>query len=119
VAVIGLLTGRQVPPAPPVGKGHGFDPNILRASVRLVRRAMSVRRLDLAILCISFFWAVGTVLASQFPPLVKNELHADQGVATVFLALFSIGVAVGSVAINRLLKGEVSARYSPLAALAM
>lgn len=119
VAVVGLLTGRQVPPAPPVGTDHDFDRNILRASVRLVRRAMSVRRLDLAILCISFFWAVGTVLASQFPPLVKNELHADQGVATVFLALFSIGVAVGSVAINRMLKGEVSARYSPLAALAM
>src|SRR3546814_5567588 len=84
---------------------------VVRASIRLVRDAMRVRRLDLAILCISFFWAVGTILASQFPPLVKNEFNANQQVATLFLALFSVGVAVGSIAINRLLKGEVSARF--------
>jgi hypothetical protein len=62
---------------------------------------------------------VGTVLASQFPPLVKNEFNANQQVATLFLALFSVGVAVGSIAINRLLKGEVSARFSPVSALVM
>src|SRR3546814_9994860 len=55
-------------------------------------RSMRVRRLDLAILCISFFWAVGTILASQFPLLVKNEFNANQQVATLFLALFSVGV---------------------------
>lgn len=119
VAVIGWLTGRQVPPAPPVVEDHHFDAHIIRASIRLVRRAMGVQRLDLAILCISFFWAVGTVLASQFPPLVKNELHANQQVATLFLALFSVGVAIGSILINRLLRGEVSARFSPISALVM
>jgi hypothetical protein len=40
-------------------------------------------------------------------------------VASVFLAIFSIGVAVGSLAVNRLLKGEVSARYSPAAVIIM
>ena len=39
--------------------------------------------------------------------------------ATLFLATFSVGVAIGSVAVNWLLKGEVSARYSPLSALFM
>ena len=37
----------------------------------------------------------------------------------LFLAIFSVGVAIGSVLINRLLKGQVSARYSPAAAIAM
>ena len=59
------------------------------------------------------------MLATQFPPLVKNVLHADQQVATLFLAIFSVGVAIGSVLINRLLKGQVSARYSPASAIAM
>ena len=40
----------------------------------------------LAILAISFFWAMGAVLAAQFPPLVKNSLQSDQTVATLFLA---------------------------------
>ena len=52
------------------------------------------------------------MLFIQFPPLVKNVLTADKAVASLFLAIFSVGVAIGSVAVNRLLKGEVSARYS-------
>jgi MFS family permease len=70
-------------------------------------------------MAISFFWAMGAVLAWQFPPLVKNVLGGDQSVATLFLAIFSVGVAVGSVVINRLLKGEVSARFAPASALLM
>ena len=62
---------------------------------------------------------MGAVLAAQFPPLVKNTLCADQSVATLFLAIFSVGVAIGSVAINRMLKGQVSARFAPSSALLM
>jgi hypothetical protein len=59
------------------------------------------------------------LLAAQFPPLVKNALGADQSVATLFMAIFSIGVAIGSVAINRLLKQQVSARYAPASVIVM
>jgi hypothetical protein len=37
----------------------------------------------------------------------------------LFLAVFSIGVAIGSVVVNWLLKGKVSARFSPVSALVM
>jgi predicted MFS family arabinose efflux permease len=80
---------------------------------------MHIRHLFLAILSISFFWAMGAVLASQFPPLVKNVLGADETVATLMLAVFSVGVAIGSVVINRMLQGKVSARFSPISALVM
>jgi len=96
-----------------------MDWHIIRASVTLVSATLHVPRLFLAIICISFFWAMGAVLAAQFPPLVKNSLDSDQTVATLFLAIFSVGVAIGSVAVNRLLKGRVAATYSPGAALAM
>ncbi|HZH06111.1 MAG TPA: hypothetical protein VEY69_05490, partial [Lautropia sp.] len=46
-------------------------------------------------------------------------LHSNEQVATIFLAIFSVGVAVGSVLINRLLAGRVIAKYSPVSALAM
>jgi predicted MFS family arabinose efflux permease len=96
-----------------------MDWHIIRASVTLVSATLHIPRLFLAILSISFFWAMGSVLAAQFPSLVKNVLYADQSVATLFLAVFSIGVAIGSVAINRLLAGEVSAKYAPASALMM
>jgi MFS family permease len=127
VAVLGRLAGQFVPPAPPVEApdadlefpARGLDWHVLRASVRLVKATMHIPRLFLAILAISFFWAMGAVLAAQFPPLVKNVFSGDQSVATLFLAIFSVGVAVGSLLINRLLKGQVSARYSPASALVM
>jgi predicted MFS family arabinose efflux permease len=121
VAVIGRLSGGQVPPAPQDmdAPGFRFDWNIFTASVRLVRDTMHVTRLFRAIMAISFFWAIGAIFAAQFPPLVKNVLEADQTVATLFTALFSVGVAIGSVAVNRLLKGEVSARYSPASVIVM
>jgi hypothetical protein len=119
VAVLGWFSGRQVPPAPPMTDDAGVDFHIIRSSIHLVSNTMHVRRLFLAILAISFFWAQGAILAAQFPPLVKNVLGANQQVATLFLAIFSIGVSIGSIAINRLLKGAVSARFAPAAALGM
>jgi MFS family permease len=121
VAAIGRWTGGKVPPALPQPDAPPLkmDWHIVRASVRLVSGTLHIPRLFLAIIAISFFWAMGAVLGAQFPPLVKNSLGSDQTVATFFLATFSIGVAIGSVAVNRLLGGHVSAKYSPGSALAM
>jgi predicted MFS family arabinose efflux permease len=80
---------------------------------------MHVPRLFLAIMAISFFWAIGAVLAAQFPPMVKNALGGDNTVATMFTAIFSVGVAIGSVLINRILNGSVSAKYAPASVLIM
>ena len=121
VALLGRLIGGKVPPAPPEVDAPPLkmDWHIIRASIRLVNATLHIPRLFLAIVAISFFWAMGAILAAQFPPLVKNVFHANEEVATLFLAIFSVGVAVGSVLINRLLAGRVLAKYSPASAIAM
>ena len=119
VAVVGYISGRQVPPAPPLEDGHKIDWNVLRSSITLVKATMHIPRLFMAIIAISFFWTVGAVLFILFPPLVKNVLTSDKEVASLFLAIFSIGVSIGSIIINRLLKGEVSARFSAPAVIVM
>lgn len=119
VAILGWVAGRQIPPAPPVGTPEKIDFNILRSSWRLVSSTMHVPRLFLAICSISFFWTIGSVLFIEFPPIVKNILTADEGVTSLLLSIFSIGIAIGSIAINRLLKGQVSARYGSAAVIAM
>jgi MFS family permease len=119
LAALGYLTGRQVPPAPPAAERIPFDRHIIRASINLVNATMHIPRLFLAICSISFFWTIGAVLIIIFPPLVKNVLGADEQVASLFIAIFSIGIAIGSVLINRLLKSEVSARYAPVSVIAM
>jgi MFS family permease len=119
IAALGFLAGRQVPPAPPAAERIPFNWHIVHASIALVRATLHIRRLFLAILSISFFWTIGAVLIIIFPPLVKNVLGADEQVASLFIAIFSIGIAIGSVLINRLLKSEVSARFAPASVIAM
>jgi MFS family permease len=119
IALLGFLAGRQVPPAPPAAERISFNWHIIHASIELVRATLHIRRLFLAILSISFFWTIGAVLIIIFPPLVKNVLGADEQVASLFIAIFSIGIAIGSVLINRLLKSEVSARFAPASVVAM
>ena len=119
VALIGLAAGRQVPPAPPAAQCEPLDWHIVRASITLVSATLHIPRLFLAILSISFFWTIAAVLIILFPPLVKNMLGANEQVASMFIAVFSVGIAIGSVLVNRLLKSEVSARYSPASVIAM
>ena len=118
-AIGGYLTGCQVPPAPAQNGTEPLDFHVIRSSIALVRNTMHDRRVFLAIMAISFFWTIGAVLFIQFPPLAKNVLHASKEVASLFLVVFSIGIAIGSVSINALLKGRVSARYAPVSVLAM
>ncbi|MEN9926105.1 MAG: hypothetical protein RL268_2231 [Pseudomonadota bacterium] len=118
-AIVGYLTSRHVPPAPPQGEIEPLDFHFVRASIDLVKRTAHDKRVFLAIMAISFFWTVGTVLFIQFPPLAKHVLHANKEVASLFLVIFSVGVAIGSMSVNALLKGTVSARYSPASVLVM
>jgi len=118
-AIVGYFSGRQVPAAPPTIDAEPLDWNLWRSSHQLVRNTMHDRRVFLAIMAISFFWTIGAVLFIQFPPLAKNVLTASKEVASLFLVMFSVGVAIGSISINALLRGTVSARYSPASVIAM
>ena len=114
VAVVGWISGRAVPPASP-RHPPAIDWNLGRAIWTTVRHLLDDRRLWMATLAISWFWSMGAVFTAEFVPLVKGRLHASESVATLFLTTFSVGVSLGSLAVNRLLKGQVSARYAPAA----
>ena len=118
-ALVGYASSRNIPAAPALGEVEPIDWNIGRSSLALVRSAKKDRVIYLAIISISVFWMVGAILFIQFPPLAKNVIHASKEVATLFIVMFSIGIAIGSVLINHLLKGEVSARYAPAGVIAM
>lgn len=119
-AIIGYLVSRHVPDAPPQGAvPEQLDWNLFRASRNLIRETMHNQEVFYAILAISFFWTIGAVLFIQFVPIAKNVIMAEPEVASLFLVIFSVGVAIGSVGINALLKGQVSARYSPASVIAM
>ncbi|RYD65967.1 MAG: MFS transporter [Sphingomonadales bacterium] len=119
VAIIGWFTGRMVPTAPRQGAQLKLNFNPFTASWRLIGNTMHIPRLFWAICAISFFWTMGSVLIVIFTPLAKNVLTSDERVASLMIATFSVGVAIGSVIINAMLKGQISAKFSPVSVIAM
>ncbi len=119
VAVVGYMVCRWVPPAPAQSDENKVDWNPIRASKSLITFTMSNPELRYSVLAISYFWTIAAILSVQFIPLAKNVLLADKQVAAVMLVAFSAGIAIGSVSINALLKGDISARYSARSVIVM
>ncbi|TCP32826.1 acyl-[ACP]--phospholipid O-acyltransferase [Sphingomonas sp. BK235] len=117
VALLGFLASLAVPSAPSLVTGLTIERNVWRSTVQILSVARARRGVWLAILGISWFFSVGAILLSEFAPLVSGTLGAGAGVVTLFLLVFSVSVAAGSLVVNKLLGGEVSARYVPVAAL--
>ncbi|SFG25732.1 acyl-[acyl-carrier-protein]-phospholipid O-acyltransferase / long-chain-fatty-acid--[acyl-carrier-protein] ligase [Novosphingobium sp. CF614] len=119
LAVLGYLAALNIPPAPPSRGGHPVDWNVARGTWHVLTTAHKGRGVWLAVLGISWFFTAGAVLLTEFVPLVSDTLDARKDVATLFLVIFSVTIALGSMTVNRLLGGEVSARYVPVSALAL
>jgi acyl-[acyl-carrier-protein]-phospholipid O-acyltransferase/long-chain-fatty-acid--[acyl-carrier-protein] ligase len=117
LAVLGYGASRFVPDAPPVTPGLPINPNMAAETLRIIRHARGDGVVFLSILGISWFWLMGALFLAQFPSFAKDTLHANEQVSNLFIATFSVGVAVGSLWCNRLLKGRVAATYVPLAAV--
>src|SRR3546814_19649080 len=85
-------------PNPYICRSRDYKP--FTPSWRLIGATMHSPRLFLSICAISFFWTIGAVLIIIFPPLVKYLLTADERVASLVIAIFSVGIAIGSIVIN-------------------
>jgi len=116
LAVIGWLVSRHIPMAPPDNPDLIVSYNLALATWRILRLTTVSRPIFLSVLGISWFWVVGATLLSQFPNLAKITYHANNEVITLFLATCTIGIAVGSLLCNRLLRGEISTKYVALGA---
>jgi acyl-[acyl-carrier-protein]-phospholipid O-acyltransferase/long-chain-fatty-acid--[acyl-carrier-protein] ligase len=119
LAGVGLGFALLVPPAPSLNPDTKLDWNPVRGTREILRVARRYEGAWLCILGISWFFAVGAVMLSEFAPLATGTLGAGPGVVTLFLLIFSVAVALGSLTVNRLLGGEISARYVPVSALLM
>src|SRR5215470_5549217 len=73
-----------------------IDFNIARSTWTLLRELYRESRLWWGGMVVSWFWLVRIVVMTLLPPLVKNALGGNEEVVNVYLAVFSIAVAVGS-----------------------
>ena len=116
-AVAGLAASLFILPAVAVATDVVVDWNVLRATQRMLKMVVLNTRILPAILAISWFWLIGAVVLTKLPDYTNYVLHADAAVFAVFLAVFSFGIALGSMAINYLLAGRITLQYVPYAML--
>ena len=119
VALLGWVASRAIPKADAADPDLKINTNIFQETWRMVARARETRSVFLSIMGISWFWLTGATFLSQFPNFSKILLGGDASVVTLLMVTFSLGIGIGSYWCTRLLKGEVSAKYVPLSALAL
>jgi predicted MFS family arabinose efflux permease len=111
VAAAGIAASFKIPAAPAAAPGLRPDWNVPRETVALVRLAAGEPAVWFAVLGISWFWAMGATLLAEFPTIARDALHADGHVVTLMLAVFAVGVGIGSLVCARILRGAASVRY--------
>ncbi|TAN52032.1 MAG: acyl-[ACP]--phospholipid O-acyltransferase, partial [Rhodospirillales bacterium] len=119
LAVLGFTASLFLPQARQGNPEVILQPNFVKETAHVLGMIKGRRDIFLSVLGISWFWLVGATYLAQFPAFAKDVLHADEQVVTLMLTVFSVGIGIGSVICTRLLKGEISARHVPFAALAM
>ncbi|MBX7231357.1 MAG: MFS transporter [Bdellovibrionales bacterium] len=72
-----------------------------------------------SILGISWFWLLGAVILSLLPTLTTKVLHGDEHIVTIFLAMFTVGIALGALLCEKLSFGQVEIGLVPLGSLGM
>ena len=116
LAITGNLVSRAIPRAEagaPDLKVHWNPVPESLAIVRLARKQVAVRN---AILGVSWFWFVGTVLTSQLPTYAEVNLGGTATLYIFALALFSVGTGVGSMLCEKLSARTVEIGLVPLGA---
>ena len=119
VSVLGFLASLAIPRAPAAAASLAFDWNPLRETWSNLRFAQQNRSVFLSLLGISWFWFYGAMFLSQFPNYSKLVLGGNEHVVTLLLALFSIGVAAGSLLCERLSGHKVEIGLVPFGSIGL
>jgi len=119
VSIVGWIAARLIPIAPPVDTNLNVQWNPGPPTAEIIRDARKNRTVFHAIFGISWFWLFGAVILSVFPTWCKDFLVADASVATFFLALFSVGIAAGSMMCEAMSRKRLELGLVPFGSIGM
>ena len=117
IAVLGFAASLFMPKSNNSNTDIKINPNIVKETITMVKYAASKNQVYLAILGVSWFWFIAAAIMAQIPSLTRDTLGADENVANLFLAIFAIGVGVGSFWCNKIFNNNITTKYVFLAAM--
>ncbi len=116
-SIIGWISSRSIPKAPIGDPKLKIGWNIVAETWKIIGYAREERTVWLSIIGISWFWLIGATFLTQFPTYTKEVIGGNEHIVTLFLTIFSVGIGVGSVWCNKLLKGEINGRLVPVGSI--
>jgi 1-acyl-sn-glycerol-3-phosphate acyltransferase len=119
IAVLGYLVSRAIPPAPAAAPDLKFNWNPFSETVRVLGFVTKNRTVFNSVLGISWFWFFGGVFTMQLPNYTKIFLGGTEAVSILVLALFSIGVGIGSLLCEKLSGRKVEIGLVPFGSIGL
>lgn len=118
-ASVGIVMGFLVQTVEPAAPDLKIDFNPISPNVKILRATRENRPVFLSILGLSWFWFFGAAFLALVPPYVNDVLAADATVITYCVALFSVGVGIGSLLCERLSGGRLELGLVPFGSIGM
>ena len=119
LALLGRLTVGFVPASPAADPGLRINWNPVSETWRNLRLAWRSPVVFRSLLGISWMWFFGAVFLSMFPAFAKEVLGGNAQVASLLLAVFSVGVGTGALLCERLSRRHVEIGLVPFGAIGM
>ena len=119
VAVVGYVASRGIPEAAAADPGLKVNWNPITETWRTIGFTRGNRTVFLSILGISWFWFYGALFLSQFPGYASNVLGGDEHAVTLLLAVFSVGIGLGSLLCEKLSGKHVEIGLVPFGAIGL
>jgi 1-acyl-sn-glycerol-3-phosphate acyltransferase len=119
VAVLGYFYSRGIPAAPPPAPELRINWNPLSETWRSINFARGNRAVFLSILGASWFWLYGALFLAQFPAYTKNVLGGGETMVTLLLAIFTVGIGVGSLLCERMSGKHVEIGLVPFGSIGL
>jgi acyl-[acyl-carrier-protein]-phospholipid O-acyltransferase / long-chain-fatty-acid--[acyl-carrier-protein] ligase len=119
LAVVSWMFASTIPASGPAAPGLQITRNPWTSTMALLRELKGDLRLWSGMHIVSWFWLVGSVALSLLPAMVKNHIGGSEGVVTLGLTTFVVGIAVGSALAARARRGRPNLALVPVGAVLM
>jgi 1-acyl-sn-glycerol-3-phosphate acyltransferase len=119
IALAGRIAAGFIPAAPPSDPGLVINWNPVTETWKNLKLAKTNRTVFLSLLGISWLWFFGATFLTSFFNFAKDVLGGDTRVVTMLLAVFSLGVGVGSLLCERLSGHKVEIGLVPFGSIGM
>ena len=119
IAVLGYWVSRSVPVSPAPSPDLKINWNPITETWANLKFLRTNRTVFLSILGISWFWFYGAMFLSQFPNYTKDVLGGGEHVVTLLLAVFSVGIGLGSLLCEKLSGHKIEIGLVPFGSIGL